>query len=201
MLVCCVCVQAFVCVPSGGSGCVSMWCVSVSTCLCWGWASVWTLVSVFVCCVHFCAHVILRVCITCVCTSEAMCVCLCVCLPVHVYTLLVCMRSFRIVYMTVCWKFEGLHDFESIVCACPSAFLTAVRLILRVCISRDRSIAHRPSVSACPCRARNSLCQRKAYGDKTRCLCARVYVCHCPHVCQGTKLGTANPTPRLIWYR
>lgn len=40
--------------------------------------------------------------------------------------------------MTVCWKFEGLHDFESIVCACPSAFLTAVRLILRVCISRDR---------------------------------------------------------------
>lgn len=79
-----------------------MWCLSVSTRLRWGGCrSVCTLVSV--CYVRFCVHVILRVCIyLCVCISEAMCVCL----PVRV--------CFRIVYMTVCWKFEGQHDFESV---------------------------------------------------------------------------------------
>ena len=86
--------------------------------------------------------------------------------------------------MTVCWKFEGLHDFESIVCACPSAFLTAVRLILRVCISRDRLLTGQACLPV-PDAPGIACAKEKHVGTRLN-VC--VHVCTCVRVSLSTRM-------------
>ena len=178
---CHVCAPAqLLAVCSCGPGGVCVMCVRFSVCLRWGAVcqSICPLVSVYVYCVALRVYIYLYVCV-----FLKLCVWVSACLYLQIHVLVyVC--SFRIVCMTVCLRYEGLHMVLKAcvcvcvcVCTCASAFLiTDVCVILRVYFKV--SIVHRPVHVQGGCVSMQGLAC-----TKEKCLGTRVCVHVCTPVC------------------